>query len=90
MLMRHRFENKGQGFKRRCQFCHQPKSELYKAQFENGGPIYWLCPGNCLRQAQANYHEKRDKGIVPTIEKEDFGEPNDIINTSREGEDNIL
>lgn len=88
--MRHRFENNGQKFKKRCDFCHGAKFELYRAQFEEGGPQYWLCPGACIAKAQANYKVKRDKGIIPTQEQKDFGEPSELIRTSREGEDAIV
>ncbi len=65
MVRRIRFENKGQAYTMRCNYCKRPKKELYQAQFEDGGPTYMLCPGACLKASYINYKEKKEKNIMP-------------------------
>lgn len=90
MVRRVRMENNGQKYTRRCDYCHQPRIELYNVKFTNGGVAYWLCPGNCFNQAQKNFTEKSNKGIHPPVtpELDDF--TNETMEISQEGERNIL
>lgn len=89
MARRIRFENKGQSYQMRCQFCHRPAKELYQMRFEEGGPLYLLHPGNCSRVSFYNYKTNKNNGVVPTIQQQPDDEP-EAIETSREGEDNII
>lgn len=85
IVKRYRFENKGRQFRRRCDYCHTPRQELYRAQFEQNGPYYWLCPLNCFNNAQTRYQENLKKNPVILGTKQELPE-NEIIEASKEGE----
>lgn len=90
MVRRVRFENNGQKYTRRCDYCHRAKLELYNVKFADGGVAYWLCPGNCFNQAQKNFSEKSNQGIFPTKPEEPDDFTNEVMETSIQGEKNIV
>ncbi|MDD5407008.1 MAG: hypothetical protein PHE73_08740 [Sulfurovaceae bacterium] len=90
MAKRIKFENKQRPFSMRCAFCHKPAKELYYVAFEEGGDKYLLHPGNCFYKAQANFQEKKQKGIIPVESIETGGEFSEVETTSIEGAENII
>lgn len=86
IVRRVRFENAGVKYQRRCAYCHRPASELYQANFEQGGPAYYLHPGSCFNAAQANYKQNLKDGITPELPKESEDLPDQVAFSN---EDNI-
>lgn len=86
MMRRVRFENRGNKYKMRCNFCYRPASELYQIRFVEGGPSYMLHPGNCVKAAYNNYKTNVANGVTPTIRQTQEDLPDQVEFSN---EDNI-